>query len=208
MFLHDTSSIFLRHSLDSLSHIAANMFALWMFGSVIENYWGGKRFIIFYLICGIGAALTQEATLYIYFHHLKEAIDSYALSPTQQGFNDFISGHFQSISGYGQPNGGDQWVAALNALYAFIIDNSNTIGASGAVFGILLAYGMLFPDNRILLFFAIPMKAKYFVILYGAMELYLGIKGSTGDNVAHFAHLGGLLFGIIMILYWRRKRVI
>jgi membrane associated rhomboid family serine protease len=191
-----------------IAHILSNMFALWMFGAVIENYWGGKRFFIFYIICGIGAGLVQEATLFIYFNHLKSAVDTFVLSPDLAGFSDIVSKYFQDISGYSPPENPQQAGQILTTLYQFTIDNSNTVGASGAIFGILLAYGMTFPNTLIYLYFAIPIKAKYFVILYGAMELYLGIKGSTGDNVAHFAHLGGLLFGLIMILYWKRKRTL
>jgi membrane associated rhomboid family serine protease len=191
-----------------IAHILSNMFALWMFGALLENYWGGKRFIIFYLICGVGAALVQEVSLYVYFHHLKTALDTFMLSPNIDGFNAITSSHFQGISGYTQPSTAEDMQSTLSVLYQFIIDNSNTVGASGAIFGILLAFGMLFPDTMIYLYFAIPIKAKYFVMLYGAMELYLGIRASTGDNVAHFAHLGGLLFGLVMILYWKRKRTI
>lgn len=89
-----------------------------------------------------------------------------------------------------------------------MVDSSNTIGASGAIFGVLLAFGMLFPNTLIYVFFAIPIKAKYFVIFYGLAELYSGIKDSTGDNVAHFAHLGGMLFGFLLITYWKRQRTI
>ena len=210
LFLHDISSFFSiqNPSGSSIMHILSNMFALWMFGSVLENYWGGKRFIIFYLICGIGAALTQEVSLYVYFHHLNQAINMFGSSPTAEGFNNIISNNFQGITGYAQPITADDRVAVLNEIYRYIIDQSNTIGASGAIFGILLAYCMSFPNTEIYLYFAIPVKAKYFVILYGLFELYSGIKSSTGDNVAHFAHLGGMLFGFILIMYWRRKRSI
>lgn len=145
-----------------VEHILFNMFALWMFGYTLENFWGAKRFLIFYFICGIGAGLTQEL----------------------MGF--------------------------LHATYSLHIDPASyefvTIGASGAIFGILLAFGMLFPNTMIYVYFAIPVKAKYFVIFYGALELFFGIRASSGDNVAHFAHLGGMLFGFIMIMYWKRKR--
>jgi membrane associated rhomboid family serine protease len=184
MFLHDTSSFFLQHNLDSLAHIGSNMFALWMFGAVVENYWGPKRFIIFYLVCGIGAAIVQEATWFFYFNNIKESVDTYLATHDQQG------------------------VTLLFTKFQDLIDNATTIGASGAIFGILLAFGMLFPNTMVYVFFAIPLKAKYFVIIYGLIELYMGAKSSTGDNVAHFAHLGGLLFGFIMIMYWKRKRTL
>ncbi len=206
MFLHDTSSFFQLHNASSLMHIFSNMFALWMFGAALENYWGAKRFIIFYFICGIGAAITQEVSLYLYFHHIQTAITSFNLSPNIDNFSAIIANNFQDIHGYATPTTNDGMVNTLNMLYQFAITNSNTIGASGAIFGILLAYGMLFPNTELYLYFAIPIKAKYFVILYGLFELYSGIKNSTGDNVAHYAHLGGMVFGFILIMYWRSQR--
>ncbi|GBU06899.1 rhomboid family intramembrane serine protease [Bacteroidales bacterium] len=151
LFLHDTSS---------LSHVFFNMFAVFMFGRVIETSWGSKRFLIYYAFTGIGAGLIQELVWFFEYQ---------SLDPTY--FNLPI-----------------------------------TIGASGAVFGILLAFGMMFPNTPLyIMFIPIPIKAKYFVIGYGLLELYFGVAQRNGDNVAHFAHLGGMLFGIIFILYWRRK---
>lgn len=199
LFLHDPTTIW---------HILSNMFALWMFGNVLENYWGGKRFIIFYLICGIGAAITQEISQYIYFQHVHSAIQLFNNSPTSENFISIIGNYFQGVTDYTPPLTPQDRIATLNELYQFALNSTNTIGASGAIFGVLLAYGMLFPNTEIYLYFAIPVKAKYFVILYGLLELYSGIRNSTGDNVAHFAHLGGMVFGIFLILYWRRKREI
>lgn len=199
LFLHDPNSIW---------HILSNMFALWMFGSVLENYWGAKRFIIFYLICGVGAAITQEVSLYIYFHHVRNIIEIFNTTPTLDNFNIIIDHYFQGIEGFSIPSTPEERINTMNTIYQFSIANSNTIGASGAIFGVLLAYGMLFPNTEVYLYFAIPVKAKYFVILYGLMELYLGIRSSTGDTVAHFAHLGGMVFGFFLILYWRRNRSI
>ena len=133
-------------------HLFFNMFALWMFGAAVENYWGTKKFLIYYLITGIGAAFT----------------------------------HYVIILATGGAG------------------NSLLIGASGAVYGILLAFGMLFPNNLIYIYFLIPIKAKWFVLIYGAIELWYGVSG-TPDGVAHFAHLGGMLFGILLILLWRRN---
>lgn len=129
-------------------HIIFNLFALWMFGQTIENFWGTRRFTIYYFITGIGAAVTHMA-----------------------------------IGGGGAP----------------------TLGASGAVYGILLAFGMMFPERRIMLLFPpIPIKAKYFVAIFGAIELISGVM-RTDSGIAHFAHLGGMLFGFIMIRYWGLK---
>ena len=138
----------------NLLHLFFNMFALWMFGSQIERFWGSRRFLVYYVLCLVGAGLVQLV-----------------------------------VSSIAAQNG---------AIYP-------TLGASGGVFGVLLAFGMLFPEQRILLLFPpIPMKAKWFVIGYGAIELWLGITG-TQAGVAHFAHLGGMLVGLFVILYWRKR---
>ena len=147
------------------SHFFFNMFALWMFGTVIERTWGAERYLIYYFVCGLGAALVQEIVWGI------------GMSP-----------------------------AAL----AYYGDYLITVGASGAIFGILLAFGMLYPNTPLfIMFIPIPVKAKWMVIGYGIMELFAGVS-QTGDNVAHFAHLGGMIFGYLLIKYWRkrdRKRV-
>ena len=167
------------HSTDSLMHILNNMFMLWMFGSVIERYWGPKRFLIYYLITGITAALTQQIVW---------AID---LSSVTSGAYQFV-------------NLGDNGIIPV----AEFLNMPTTVGASGAVFGLLLAYGMLFPNSEMYyLFLPIPIKAKYIVLLFGAYELFSGVH-ATGSNVAHFAHLGGMIGGIILILLWRRKKII
>ena len=167
------------HSTDSLMHILNNMFMLWMFGSVIERYWGPKRFLIYYLITGITAALTQQIVW---------AID---LSGVTSGIYQFV-------------NLGDNGIIPV----AEFLNMPTTVGASGAVFGLLLAYGMLFPNTEMYyLFLPIPIKAKYIVLLFGAYELFSGVH-ATGSNVAHFAHLGGMIGGIILILLWRRKKII
>jgi len=128
----------------SFSHLFFNMFALWMFGYILENYWGSRRFLFYYLVCGVGAGLCNIL-----------------------------------IPGWGL-----------------------TVGASGAVYGVLLAFGMMFPEERIYLYFLMPIKAKWFVIGYAVIELLEGIFVS--DGIAHFAHLGGMLFGLLLILYWRK----
>lgn len=156
----------------NFAHIFFNMFALWMFGNSIENAWGPKRFLIFYMVCGIGAGLTQELVQYI---QLRDLVENYQYVK--------LNGHSIPVDDY------------LNIL--------TTVGASGAVYGILLAFGMMWPDSRIYIYFAIPIKAKYFVIIYGLIELFSGF--SSVDNVAHFAHVGGMLWGLLLILYWRRK---
>ena len=156
----------------SFAHIFFNMFALWMFGNSIENAWGPKRFLIFYMVCGIGAGLTQELVQYIQLHDI---VANY----------QFVKIGTRSIPV-------DEYLNMLT-----------TVGASGAVYGILLAFGMMWPNSRIYIYFAIPIKAKWFVIIYGLIELFSGF--SSVDNVAHFAHVGGMVFGLALILYWRYK---
>ncbi len=157
----------------NFSHIFFNMFAVWMFGRLLEQVWGPKRFLTYYMVCGIGAGLIQELVQYIEYV--------------------FVWSNYASVNtGIG-----------IIPMSAFL-NELTTIGASGAVYGILLAFGMLFPNSQMFVFpIPVPVKAKYFVIGYAVLELGLGLGGS--DGVAHFAHLGGMLFGLILILYWRKK---
>ncbi len=210
-------------------HIFSNMFMLWMFGNVLENYWGGKRFLIYYLITGFGAALMHYIISY-YFEMAPviNAIDDYVASPSSAKLQEFLVqyklnisvyspdyikdayGKFYQFSGMLQSNPFDAQALQGTANFleeykVYYLGLPNMVGASGAVFGILLAYGMTFPNQVIYLYFAIPIKAKYFVILYGLFELYAGVSNSASDNVAHFAHLGGMLFGFILIKYWSKK---
>jgi membrane associated rhomboid family serine protease len=181
MFMHDTHSI---------QHLFFNMFAVFMFGRVLEGVWGSKRFLIFYFVTGIGAGVVQELVCLVRVFPLIQQLPSEAV--------DLIRTEGAAVLSEGM-NYSDALMGELNLLM-----NSVTVGASGAVFGILLAFGMLFPNAPLyIMFIPIPIKAKYFVIGYGLIELFLGISG--GDNVAHFAHLGGMLFGFFMIRYWKKK---
>ena len=157
----------------NFEHLFFNMFALWMFGNTLENIWGSKRFLWFYMLCGIGAGLCQEVVQYI----------QYTTTLAQYDSVNFGGGKVISMANY------------LNML--------NTVGASGAIYGLLLAFGMMFPNSMIYLYFFVPIKAKWFVIGYAVIELVSGFIG--GGNVAHFAHLGGMLFGLILILVWKKK---
>jgi membrane associated rhomboid family serine protease len=157
------------------THILFNMYAVWVFGSILERVWGSSRFLIYYIATGVGAGLVQEAVQYIY----------YTINLAQYTQVNYI-GQIISMSEY------------LNLW--------TTVGASGAVYGILLAFAMTFPNERLFMIpFPFPIKAKYFVLIFGALELFTGLSNNAGDNVAHFAHLGGMIFGIFMILYWRKK---
>lgn len=168
MFMHDTRSF---------SHVFFNMFAVYMFGRVLENVWGSKRFLIFYLVTGIGAGIVQEL---VWFYNLSDVI--------------FASQELVNLNGV--------QVITKSQYYNYFV----TIGASGSVFGILLAFAMIFPNVPLyLMFIPIPIKAKYFVLFYGLIELFLGVASFGGDTVAHFAHLGGMLFGYFLIRYWKNK---
>jgi membrane associated rhomboid family serine protease len=170
----------------NIGHIFFNMFALWMFGNVLENYWGPKRFLTYYMVTGIGAILIQMLVQYIQIRNASVFFTPEEITAIINGVNIHKGLTTEAVK--------------LYQLY-----NMPTVGASGAVFGILLAFGMMFPNSLIYVYFAIPVKAKWFVIIYGAMELFFGVSNYSGDNVAHFAHLGGMLFGFLMILYWNKK---
>ena len=165
----------------NFTHLFFNMFALWMFGKILENVWGSKRFLIYYMITGIGAASI----------HL--LISQYQIISISNQIPEMVN---LAIEGRYNPS-----IPISKKLTQLII--TPTVGASGAVFGLLLAFGMLFPNALLYLYFAIPIKAKYFVIGYGLIELYAGISNNPADNVAHFAHLGGMIFGFFLIKYWK-----
>jgi len=153
------------------THIFCNMFAVLMFGSALEQEWGWRKFIIYYIVCGVGAAIVQESVWALRIHHLLASFPADAVM--QQYASQIV-----------------------------------TIGASGAVFGILLAFGWLFPEVRMfILFIPIPIRARIFVIIYALIELLAGFSHIHGDNIAHFAHLGGMLFGLILIFWWNRDKV-
>ncbi len=152
------------------THIFFNMFALWMFGCVLERVWGPKKFLFYYLACGIGAGLMQELAQFVQFY-------------TMTGGADMLQ---------------------TARIYSAELNMWTTVGASGAIYAILLAFGMTFPEERIFIFpLPIPIKAKWFVMFYVAIELFSAL-GAPGDGVAHMAHLGGMLFGFFMIRYWNR----
>lgn len=183
MFMHSTVSQ--SGSID-IFHIFFNMFALYMFGRVLESVWGPKRFLMFYLVTGVGAALIQTLVSVVEYQVLISKI-----SPDQVEY-------FKELAVQGQ------YIPDTVSEKLTRIMNAPTVGASGAVFGILLGFGMLFPNTQLMLLFPpIPIKAKYFVAGYGVIELFFGISGIQG-SVAHFAHLGGMLFGYFMIKYWNK----
>lgn len=158
-----------------LQHIFFNMFALWMFGCVVENVWGPKKFLFYYISCGIGAGLIQELVQYISYFVIDDL-----------GSYDYVN------------------LNGVSVTVDYYLNQLTTVGASGAIYGILLAFGMLFPEERIFIFpLPVPIKAKWFILAYVAIELFSAL-GTSGDGVAHFAHLGGMLFGFLMIRYWQK----
>lgn len=168
MFLHDPSGIM---------HVLFNMFAVFMFGRTLEHYWGAKKFMIYYLLTGLGAALAQEI---VYTIELRDLIFNSSIEMINTGVAIITKQEFYNLF--------------------------NTVGASGAVFGILVAFGMMFPNAELMMIpIPIPIKAKWFVLGYGILELSLGFMNRSGDNVAHFAHLGGLLVGFIIMMSWRKS---
>jgi membrane associated rhomboid family serine protease len=174
----------------NLTHIFFNMFAVYMFGRVLERVWGPQKFLFFYLATGIGAAL-----LFVIVAFIRAKF----LAATPNLVTEIYTKGFEILSN--QQNYVNETAAALNHIV-----NVPMVGASGAVFGLLLAFGMMFPEERIYLYMILPVKAKWFVMGYGAIELYLMLVNQPGDNVAHLAHLGGMLVGFIIIRLWRRKQ--
>ena len=165
------------------THLLFNMFALWMFGKTLENMWGGKRFLTYYMITGFGAAL-------IYIGYLQFQIFE-------------IANNFPELLEMAKERRYDP--SNIDSFKITQLVNTPMVGASGAVYGLLLAFGMMFPNSLIYLYFAIPVKAKYFVGGIGVLALINGIGNHPGDNIAHFAHLGGMIFGIILLRYWKKK---
>ena len=180
MFLHDSGSIW---------HLAFNMFTLWMFGRILEQVWGAKRFLLFYMVCGVGAALIQEGVWALTWEHDYISgiarLNGMTYDSMRQAIEmrpDYFSGAIEQFKG-----------------------TMTTIGASGAIFGLLLGFAFVFPDMPLyLMFIPVPIKAKYMVIGYGVIEFFLGVSGSV-STVAHFAHLGGMIFGLILLLYWKKN---
>ncbi len=176
-----------------LMHLVFNMYALWMFGQVIEKVWGAKKFLIYYFVTGLGAVVLHSFVQYLQYQSAISGMPPQEINLVFQEGAKIIAN-------------GQNWTA-------FEIGNLNailhvpTVGASGAVFGILLAFGMLFPNIKLqLMFVPVPIKAKYFVMGYGVLELLMGINNAEGDNIAHFAHLGGMLFGFILIKMWSKGK--
>jgi membrane associated rhomboid family serine protease len=168
----------------SFQHILFNMLAVYIFGQVLEQVWGPKRYLIFYIITGLGAALAQYVIMHFEISHTLALVNEQLALP-------------------GMPAADKSEL--INQKYDYL--NSQVIvGASGSLFGLLGAFGMLFPNRELYLYFLFPIKAKWLVIAYGGFELFSGLRNDPMDNVAHFAHIGGLIVGVILVLIWRKDR--
>ncbi|MFW6246298.1 MAG: rhomboid family intramembrane serine protease [Tangfeifania sp.] len=198
-----------------IAHLFFNMFALWMFGRVLESVWGSRRFFIYYFVTGLGAVGLHMFVNYLEISSMQSTIEAFRNTPSPEILDQFVNKHLGNASAqvrdfintwYDEPANATYSNEGLRLMERILEMKMNipTVGASGAVFGVLLAFGVLFPNTRLMLLFPpIPIKAKYFVIGYGVLELYLGFS-QPGSNVAHFAHLGGMLFGYILIKYWNK----
>jgi len=194
-------------------HLLFNMFALYMFGKVLEMVWGSKRFLIYFFVTGLGAAALHSFVTYLEIQSLQKHVAAFVNTPSPELLAAFVKSNLSHpatwvadlVNNWGDaPNNPVYIQQATDLVQRVLIERVDipTIGASGAVFGVLLAFGYLFPNTELMLLFPpVPIKAKYFVIGYGAIELYMGITQSN-SNIAHFAHLGGMLFGFILLKYW------
>jgi membrane associated rhomboid family serine protease len=185
-------------------HLFFNMFSLYMFGGVLENFWGPKKFLMYYLITGIGAGIVQQLFWTFEYSQLVNALNEAILNKSGEVLLPFQS----ELERYFRLSALNLFpVSELIELKRLFLNIPITVGASGAVFGILLAFGWLFPDVKLMmLFFPVPVKARFFVIIYGVIELFFGVAQFSGDSIAHFAHLGGMLFGIVLLLIWKKKK--
>jgi membrane associated rhomboid family serine protease len=223
---HPTSPLFEWHQLithifmhGGYFHIFINMFILWMFGTVLETIWGTKRFLVYYFFTGLGAAALHLAVNTYTIDRLQEDAGQFMQSPTYERFVEFKETHIDPLPPRFSNRAdrlANSWEGARGNLtyreqsvelireYVEATINRPTVGASGAIFGLLLAFGVLFPNVHIYLYFLFPIKAKYFVIGLGLIELYSGLFGQN-VGIANFAHLGGMVFGFILLKIWGQK---
>ncbi len=202
-------------------HILGNMFALWMFGSVLENIWGSKRFLTFYLICGLGAAFIHLVSLSYEFIPLTHAYEA-VINAQQQGGSTLSNAIIQFVDKYHlsyehhqevmnqlklHPNDvafTNNFLESISSFYQSKI-NTATVGASGAIFGILAAFVYLFPNTYIYVYFLVPIKAKWIGIIYFSYEVFFALQNSAGDNVARWAHIGGAIVGLLIVMTWNKN---
>lgn len=211
----------------NFGHLFSNMFALIIYGPMIEQYLGGKKFLKYYFITAFGAMALHSAISYTEVSSWKKSYEQFASAPTPSNFLDFVQSH-KELKGDVPFSVGGTPTEAVDFAFLWEKDPHNprlkelamgyasarymekrdvaTVGASGAVFGLILAFGILFGETMLYLYFLFPIKAKYIVLVHGALEIFSAAKNSVGDNVAHFAHIGGMLFGYLLLLYWKKGR--
>ncbi|WP_310391011.1 rhomboid family intramembrane serine protease [Hymenobacter sp.] len=204
----------------SFFHILFNMFGLISFGPLLEQRWGGQRFLVFWLICGVGAGVLYEGVRFYEGNKMEQARQEFRRAPSGGDFAEFFRAYYPEATGYEtlagaltrNPDNTEYRKAATDAVDAVVTEsrdsrNAGMLGASGALFGVLFAFAYLFPNTKLFIFpLPVPIAAKYLVFGYALFELYQGVHRTPGDNVAHFAHLGGLLIGFIVLKFWESGR--
>lgn len=197
-------------------HIGMNMFAVYIFGSILENIWGPKRFLTFYLLCGVGAGVIQLVSLWFQYHDLISLFVKVQSSPDTNNilsfYDNFIfkneTGKILELKQYLQANNNSAFhTEILSHISSFTYNaiGGSTIGASGAVFGLLAAFIYLLPDATLYLYFLFPIKAKWIGLFYFGSEIVSALQNKPGDHIAHWAHLGGGLVGFLLVLTWNKK---
>lgn len=190
MFLHDPSG---------LSHLIFNMFGLFMFGSEVEQMWGGKKFLFFYFFTGIGASIIQELSWMIDTHSLVTAFNT----AIAEGNGTALLPFEHMFTGGGSIS--NATLSNIITLKTQFLSSFISIGASGALFGVLLAFAWLFPEAKMgIIFLPIMIPSRIFVAIYAVVELFFGVANFAFDSVAHYAHLGGMIFALIIILIWKK----
>jgi membrane associated rhomboid family serine protease len=209
------------HSPGGLMHIIFNMLGLVFLGPLLERFWGSQRFLIFYMVTGIGAGVLYSGMILVQNSKVNERLDAFYSEPNPQNFNTLIVENptitkfrpevFDFIDVFDKHPTNQHYVQVAKNYAVDVrkveIDFGKMLGASGAIYGILMAFGMLFPNTQMMLLFPpIPIKAKYLVLILGLYALYAGFSQNPNDQTAHFAHLGGMVFAFIMIKIWQSKR--
>lgn len=202
----------------STGHIFSNMLGLFFFGPVLERYWGSKKFLIYYIVCGVGAGMLYSGYIYYELYELKQAVNAYIAEPNAQAFASFLQKHAREeylLNGEFirqfelNPTSSHMINESIEFVKRTYIQGTNTsmVGASGALYAVLFAVGFLFPAMEVFLLFPpIPLKMVYLVIFYGVMAVYGMVQQQPGDNVAHFAHLSGMLVGFVLLRIWKERR--
>ncbi len=200
-FWQPLTHMFMHAEMPNLMHIAFNMFALYSFGSNLEYIWGGKKFLFFYISCGLGAAALHSAVNFIEFEYYYDILINGGLSKSE----------IYAFLNSGNVSYNTELIHKSDLQAIFNAFNTPAVGASGAIYGLLVAFAFMFPNAELMmLFIPVPVKAKYFVPGILAVDLFLGLTGRSifggGSGIAHFAHIGGAIIGFIMMWYWKKNQ--